>query len=151
MKSKFIYPVKEFDVIDGDSVRVTLDMGFSMFHRVIARLIGIDTPELRRRAQKKAGLVAKSFTTDWFVERFDSKKEHTVMFESISRDKYAGRVGGDFFVFIPNGDGGVRRFGQTLSNHLKAKGAARIYTGGKKEKWTAKDLNSIEKLRREEG
>ena len=92
MKSKFIYPVIEYEVIDGDSVRVKLDMGFSMYHKVIARVHGIDTPEVRRRAQKKAGLVAKDFTSNWFAERHEKGKGHTVMFESIARDKYAGRV-----------------------------------------------------------
>ena len=143
MKSKFTYPVKEYRVIDGDSVKVTLDMGFSTFHSVIARLHGVDTPELRRRAQKSAGLVSKEFTENWFSDRWGSKKDHTVMFECIARDKYAGRVTGDFFVVIPNGSEGVRRFGQTVSNFLKVKQVARVYYGGKKKDWTKKELKRI--------
>ncbi len=147
MKSKFIYPVLKYDVIDGDSIRVKLDMGFSMYHRVIARVHGVDTPELRRRAQKKAGLVAKGFTDLWFAERITPDTEHTVMFECIARDKYAGRVTGDFFVVIPDGKTGVRRFGQTLSNFLKLKNVGRVYYGGKKEKWTKKELDAIAGLK----
>ena len=147
MKSKFIYPVLEFDVIDGDSIRVRLDMGFSTYHKVIARLYGADTPELRRRAQKKAAQVAKEYTQQWFDNRSDAGKEHTIMFECVARDKYAGRVCGDFFIFIPNGDDGVRRFGKTLGTHLRSKGVARFYLGGKKEKWLAKELKAIEDLK----
>jgi len=146
MRSKFIYPIIEYEVIDGDSIRVKLDMGFSMYHEVVARVHGVDTPEVRKRAQKKAGLVAKGFTSNWFAERHGAGKEHTVMFECIARDKYAGRVIGDFFVVIPDGHSGVRRFGQVLSNFLKVKNVARVYYGGKKGKWSAKELKDIERL-----
>ena len=122
-------------------------MGFSMYHKVIARVHGIDTPEVRRRAQKKAGLVAKDFTSNWFAERHEKGKGHTVMFESIARDKYAGRVTGDFFVVIPDGLNGVRRFGQVLSNFLKVENVARVYYGGKKDPWSAKELKDIERLK----
>ena len=36
-------------VVDGDTIDVILDLGFSIFHKCRVRLYGIDTPESRTR------------------------------------------------------------------------------------------------------
>ncbi len=36
-------------VVDGDTIDVTLDLGFSVLHKTRVRLYGIDTPESRTR------------------------------------------------------------------------------------------------------
>ena len=48
-------------VVDGDTVDVTLDLGFNIMYNSRIRLLGIDTPESRTRdlEEKKRGLAAK--------------------------------------------------------------------------------------------
>ena len=56
------YAVKEVvRVVDGDTVDVVFDLGFSLFKKERVRLAGIDTPESRTRnlEEKAMGLEAK--------------------------------------------------------------------------------------------
>jgi micrococcal nuclease len=56
------YKVKTVDkVVDGDTVDVTIDLGFDILHKIRVRLYGINTPESRTRdlEEKKRGLAAK--------------------------------------------------------------------------------------------
>ena len=48
-------------VVDGDTVDVTLDLGFNILYNSRIRLLGINTPESRTRdlEEKKRGLAAK--------------------------------------------------------------------------------------------
>tara|TARA_A100001011_G_C13894821_1_gene668530 strand:+ start:96 stop:524 length:429 start_codon:yes stop_codon:yes gene_type:complete len=58
----FSYRAKIIKIIDGDTVDVDLDLGFSVWLRKQrVRLYGIDTPESRTRdlEEKKRGLLAK--------------------------------------------------------------------------------------------
>ena len=59
----FIYNAILERVVDGDTIDVTLDLGFSVhLKKQRCRLAGIDTPESRTRdlAEKKLGLEAKA-------------------------------------------------------------------------------------------
>ena len=61
------YPCKIVRVVDGDTVDVDIDLGFSHWiHNERIRLYGIDTPECRTRdaEEKTAGLLAKKFVED---------------------------------------------------------------------------------------
>ena len=54
-------------IIDGDTIRVEVDLGFGIWSRnETVRLYGIDTPESRTRdlEEKKYGLAAKQFLTN---------------------------------------------------------------------------------------
>lgn len=53
-------------VVDGDTVDVLVDLGFSMFHRTRVRLYGIDAPETRTKdqAEKERGLQSKAFVEE---------------------------------------------------------------------------------------
>ena len=58
----FSYRVKKVTkVVDGDTIDVTLDMGFDILYQQRVRLFGIDTPESRTRdlVEKKFGYLAK--------------------------------------------------------------------------------------------
>lgn len=58
----FVYVIKEIvKYIDGDTIDVIIDLGFSTFVKKRIRLYGIDTPETRTRdkEEKKRGLRAK--------------------------------------------------------------------------------------------
>ena len=50
-------------VVDGDTVDVTLDLGFDILHKCRVRLYGIDTPECRTRDldEKARGKMAAGF------------------------------------------------------------------------------------------
>jgi micrococcal nuclease len=59
----FVYVIKEIvKYIDGDTIDVIIDLGFSTFVKKRIRLHGIDTPETRTRdkEEKKRGLKAKA-------------------------------------------------------------------------------------------
>ena len=53
-------------VVDGDTVDVFLDLGFSIWIKERIRVYGIDTPETRTKdkAEKEAGLKAKKRVTE---------------------------------------------------------------------------------------
>ena len=57
------YKCKVTRVVDGDTIDVILDLGFSVLHKCRVRLYGIDTPESRTRDldEKALGLLAKDF------------------------------------------------------------------------------------------
>jgi len=51
-------------IVDGDTLRCLIDLGFWLRNTVQLRLIGIDTPE-PRGASRDAGLAATQFTSEW--------------------------------------------------------------------------------------
>ena len=53
-------------IVDGDTVDVILDLGFSILHKCRVRLYGIDTPESRTRDldEKARGKLASKFLAD---------------------------------------------------------------------------------------
>ena len=53
-------------VVDGDTIDVVLDLGFSILHKCRVRLYGIDTPESRTRDkdEKVRGKLAAKFLKD---------------------------------------------------------------------------------------
>ena len=60
------YPCKIIRVIDGDTVDVDIDLGFSVWlKKQRIRLYGVDTPESRTRdlEEKKYGYAAKDYLT----------------------------------------------------------------------------------------
>jgi len=60
------YEVEVDRVVDGDTVDVIIDLGFSLLHKIRIRLTGIDAPESRTRdlEEKAAGIRAKEFLED---------------------------------------------------------------------------------------
>jgi micrococcal nuclease len=89
MAEQYWYTAKVLKVIDGDTLDVMIDLGFSIHHKARVRLYGVNTPESRTKdlAEKQMGLKAKSFTTDW------TARHSTVFLKTIAGkdDKY-GRV-----------------------------------------------------------
>ena len=114
----FVYQAEIERVVDGDTVDVTLDLGFDVkLHKQRVRLHGIDTPESRTRnlAEKKLGSAAKERLKELRVDRFKVK--------SLGKGKY-GRVLG-----IP-----YTEDGQDICQMLIDEGHAVEYFGGKKKK-----------------
>jgi micrococcal nuclease len=77
-------------VVDGDTVDVVIDLGFSLYTKQRVRILGIDAPEIRTRdpKEKERGEASKEFAEAWF-----SDGEFTV--QTTKDDKY-GRILGDF-------------------------------------------------------
>mgnify|MGYP003321987900 FL=1 len=86
----FTYKAEVTRVVDGDTIDVELDLGFSILMRARVRLLGIDTPESRTRdlEEKKFGLAAKDYLKHWIEE------QKYVMIESTEKGKF-GRVLGN--------------------------------------------------------
>ena len=112
----FVYNAILERVIDGDTIDVTLDLGFNVFlKKQRCRLAGIDTPESRTRdlAEKKLGLEAKARLTELCGEKLKIK--------SLGRGKF-GRI-----LAIP-----YTNDNEDICQILIQEGHAVEYWGGKK-------------------
>ena len=105
-------------VVDGDTVDVTLDLGFNIMYNSRIRLLGIDTPESRTRdlEEKKRGLAAK----DRVKELCPVGSSVTLKTTKDGRGKF-GRILGEIFVGDIN-----------VNQQLVSEGHAVEYFGGKK-------------------
>ena len=66
-KSCYNFRVVSIDkVVDGDTIAVTIDLGFDLFKKERVRVAGIDTPEKRTRnlEEKALGLDATAWIKD---------------------------------------------------------------------------------------
>ena len=84
----FEYSCKVRRVVDGDTVDLTMDLGFSIFHKARVRLVGIDAPECRSLDldHKARGMLSKQFVED----RLKGAKKVKVLTE-LEKGKF-GRV-----------------------------------------------------------
>jgi micrococcal nuclease len=114
------YEIKEVTkVVDGDTVDVVFDVGFSMFRKERIRLNGIDTPESVTSDvhEKKLGLESKQFLQMWLSRQTKLRAKTT------KDDKY-GRILAEVY-----GDDGV-----CVNEEMVRKGYAWAYDGGTKQK-----------------
>lgn len=67
MSERFWYGATVLKVVDGDTLDLMVDLGFSVHHKIRVRLYGLNTPESRTKdlKEKELGLRAKSFVEDW--------------------------------------------------------------------------------------
>ena len=127
------YSCKVTRVVDGDTVDVILDLGFSILHKCRVRLYGIDTPESRTRNkdEKIRGKLASAFLTDAI------KKGKKVTLRSKLKDskgKY-GRVLGEIVVDEININQSM------IINHMAVR-----YFGQSKDDIEAEHLQNRKKL-----
>ena len=103
-------------VVDGDTMDVTLDLGFDILYNNRIRLYGINTPESRTRdlEEKKVGLAAK----DRVKELCPVGSSVIIKTTKEGRGKY-GRILGEIFVGEMN-----------INQQLVAEGHAVEYFGG---------------------
>ena len=106
--------------VDGDTVDVTLDLGFDILYNNRIRLYGINTPESRTRdlEEKERGLAAK----DRVKELCPVGSKITLRTTKDGRGKF-GRILGE--IFVP----GVV---QSVNQLLVEEGHAVEYDGGKR-------------------
>jgi len=130
----YIYNVKVLRVVDGDTIDVLVDLGFSTHRKIRVRLYGINAPESRTRdlAEKKLGLAAK----ERLIEILD-EQGNEVMLKSHGVGKY-GRCLGELFYYRTevdedeNGDMIEEELKTSINNQLVVEGHGVRYYGGKR-------------------
>lgn len=82
-------------VYDGDTLRLDIDLGFSVMHKNIPiRLWGIDTPEVRGSEEEKArGFAARDFLRHLLFDSEGEPKHVTVYTIKDSKGKYGRYLG----------------------------------------------------------
>lgn len=109
-------------VVDGDTLKALIDVGFHIHHDVTIRLFGIDTPEVRTKdlVEKAKGLKAKER-----MEELLSLSNNKVRIKSHGLDKY-GRCLAEVVSETPHGES------KNINRILLDEGLAIDYHGGKK-------------------
>lgn len=83
MQPNYTYSAIITNVIDGDTVDATVDLGFSVLTKIRFRLYGIDTPE---KTSSIPEIKLLAFTaTKWLTDTIDNK---SVTIQSVAKDKY---------------------------------------------------------------
>ena len=123
-------------VLDGDTIDVTIDLGFDLYKKERVRIAGVDTPEKRTRdlEEKELGIDA----TNWLKKKLE--------------DTIAGD--GDELTIRTELEGGVGKYGRllgwlyineeevSLNEQMITEGYAWAYDGGTKQK-NFEDLRQI--------
>ena len=140
-KSCYNFRVTEINrVVDGDTIDVTIDLGFDLYKKERVRVAGVDTPEKRTKnlEEKALGLDA----TAWLK----SKLEETIKGdeELIVRTELKGGVGkyGRLLGWLYVGDSDI-----SLNEQMITEGYAHAYDGGTKNM----DLEALRVIRRSFG
>jgi micrococcal nuclease len=118
------YLVREVTkVVDGDTIDVIIDLGFSISYSSRVRLAGIDTPESRTRDkyEKALGLESKKYLAD----RLKAAKNVVIKTEKLDSSEKYGRILGWLYL---DGDG------NSVNHELIEKGYAWGYLGDTKVK-----------------
>jgi len=119
--------VKINRVVDGDTIDVTIDLGFDLMKKERVRIAGVDTPEKRTRdlEEKALGIDA----TNWMKEKLEGAIKGDD--ELIIRTELKGGVGkyGRLLGWLYVGDGVV-----SLNEQMITEGYAWEYDGGTKKK-----------------
>jgi len=140
-KSCYNFRVTEINrVLDGDTIDVTIDLGFDLYKKERVRVAGVDTPEKRTKnlEEKSLGIDA----TNWLKEKLESTiagdDELSVRTELVGGVGKYGRLLGWLYI----GDESV-----SLNEQMIAEGLAWAYDGGTKQK----DFEELREIRRAHG
>ena len=127
-------------VLDGDTIDVTIELGFDLYKKERVRIAGVNTPDKRTRnlEEKELGIDA----TNWL------------------KDKLEGAIAGDCDLIIRTElVGGVGKYGrllgwlyigdseQSLNEQMIVEGYAWEYDGGTKQK----NFEELREIRRQHG
>ena len=95
----YYYKAEVTRIIDGDTIDVTIDLGFSVATKARLRLYGINTPESRTRdkAEKKRGKAATAR-----LQELIAKNKGWVYMQSREKGKY-GRYLAEIYIPASNG------------------------------------------------
>ena len=110
------YNAKLVRVIDGDSIVVSIDLGFGVwFNNQSIRMYGVDAPESRTRdeVEKVYGLLAKQYLIDRCPESF------VIRTHADGKGKY-GRILGEVICYVPEFDREMSINDAMIKQHLVA-------------------------------
>ena len=98
MRELYFYNAVVDRVVDGDTIDVTIDLGFNVWIKERLRLYGLNTPETRTKdaEEKERGLKAKRY-----VENQVNSNQGKIQIQSLGRGKY-GRVLAEIWVGTTN-------------------------------------------------
>jgi|TARA_R110002020_G_scaffold474674_2_gene706710 endonuclease YncB( thermonuclease family) len=113
------YRAKIERVVDGDTIDVTLDLGFDLHMQARIRFAGINAPESRTRdlVEKQKGLEAKRFVEDWI-----GNCETLIVQTQLDKKGKFGRILGNI----------LNHEGACLNDEMVSLGHATPYDGGKR-------------------
>jgi len=122
-------------VVDGDTIDVTLDLGFSLTKKERVRIAGVDTPEKRTRdkEEKILGIDATNWMKEKLTETIKGDEELVIRTELKGGVGKYGRLLGWLYI-------GDDEF--SLNEQMITEGYAWSYDGGTKQK-NFEDLRAI--------
>ena len=140
-KSCYNFRVIEINrVVDGDTIDVTIDLGFDLYKKERVRVAGVDTPEKRTRdlEEKELGIHA----TNWLKEKLDGAISGDD--DLIIRTELVGGMGkyGRLLGWLYIGDAE-----ESLNEQMITEGYAWAYDGGTKQK----NFEELREIRRQHG
>ena len=132
--------VKINRVVDGDTIDVTIDLGFDLSKKERVRVAGVDTPEKRTRDLEEKALGKDA--TNWLKEKLEGAVAGDD--DLIIRTELVGGVGkyGRLLGWLYIGDAEL-----SLNEKMIEEGYAWAYDGGTKQK----DFEQLREIRREKG
>ena len=132
--------VKINKVVDGDTIDVTIDLGFDLYKKERVRIAGVDTPEKRTRdlEEKALGLDATYWMKDKLTETIKGDEELIIRTELKGGTGKYGRLLGWLYV----GEGDI-----SLNEQMITEGYAWAYDGGTKQK----NFEELREIRRSFG
>ena len=140
-KSCYNFRVVSIDrVLDGDTIDVTIDLGFDLYKKERVRIAGVDTPEKRTRdlEEKALGLDATYWMKDKLTETIKGDEELIIRTELKGGTGKYGRLLGWLYV----GDSTL-----SLNEQMITEGYAWAYDGGTKQK----NFEELREIRRSFG
>ena len=132
--------VKINKVVDGDTIDVTIDLGFDLYKKERVRIAGVDTPEKRTRdlEEKALGLDATAWMKDKLTETIKGDEELIIRTELKGGTGKYGRLLGWLYV----GEDDI-----SLNEKMITEGYAWAYDGGTKQK----NFEELREIRRSFG
>ena len=140
-KSCYNFRVVKIDkVVDGDTIDVTIDLGFDLYKKERVRIAGVDTPEKRTRdlEEKALGLDATYWMKKQLEDTIAGDEELIIRTELKGGTGKYGRLLGWLYV----GDDTI-----SLNEQMITEGYAWAYDGGTKQK----DFEQLREIRRSFG
>ena len=140
-KSCYNFRVTKIDkVLDGDTIDVTIDLGFDIYKKERVRIAGVDTPEKRTRdlEEKALGIDATNWMKDKLTETIKGDEELVIRTELKGGVGKYGRLLGWLYV----GESTI-----SLNEQMIEEGYAWEYDGGTKQK----DFEVLREIRRSFG
>ena len=135
------YAIKRLlKVVDGDTIKVEIDLGFDLCVTATVRLAGIDTPESRTsdKIEKVFGLDAKHWLETMLNSAGIEKGTHVVRIQTAKDvDEKYGRLLGTLYISTET---------QSVNQLMVEHGYAWAYDGGTKKK-NLQELLEIRTLR----